>query len=602
MKRSFSIFLAICLILGSLGILVYAKEIPDLVIERPPAKTIYLEGDTFDSAGLVLRLAYKDSENDILLDTQEDFDLHNISFTAGTGLVPDSYFVIYTYALAASQMVALPITVNAKRPVSLTILNSSPVPDGGYKEEMPFSVEGMTAKIDYDNGVIRTVGAGELTTDVDTLAAGENVVTVTYTDENNKSVSTVLTINAAKKILTALEIVKAPTKTSYIEENALNLGCMVVEAVYDNGTRAAVTPSFTPANGTVLKTGNNKVTASFSFDGVTKTAEQTITVAKKSVSSLTVTKPKKTTFVEGEKIDTSAMKVTANYNNGTKADVTKDAVFSPKNGAKIKLSHKNLKVSFGGKSQSFPLKVIPAPTSVKFSATSKTLGVGEVYNSKITVAPKGAAAAATYSSKNKKVAKVNKNGVITAVGVGTTQIVAKTTHGGKQAVIKITVKPALTKLSRTTPSTMTIGVGESFTTGVKVNPTGAKSTRKYKVNNKNAKVNTNGKVTGVAPGKAKVTVTAYNGVKTSFNFDVKKAPNKVSLNQSKVTLRKGGKVTLKAKLPSGTASNKLTWSTGSSKIATVDKNGVVTAKGIGSVRITVTTFNGKTASCVVTVK
>ena len=68
------------------------------------------------------------------------------------------------------------------------------------------------------------------------------------------------------------------------------------------------------------------------------------------------------------------------------------------------------------------------------------------------------------------------------------------------------------------------------------------------------------------------------------------------------TLKKGSTVTLKAKLPKGTASYKMTWSSNNKKVATVTKNGQVKALKKGKAKITVKTFNGKKATCIIKVK
>ncbi|WP_455638209.1 Ig-like domain-containing protein [Parabacteroides sp.] len=77
----------------------------------------------------------------------------------------------------------------------------------------------------------------------------------------------------------------------------------------------------------------------------------------------------------------------------------------------------------------------------------------------------------------------------------------------------------------------------------------------------------------------------------------------VSLDKSELTLAIKGTYTLKATVAPSNATNKnVTWKSSNDKIATVDKDGKVTAVAAGKATITVTTEDGsKTATCAVTV-
>ncbi len=88
----------------------------------------------------------------------------------------------------------------------------------------------------------------------------------------------------------------------------------------------------------------------------------------------------------------------------------------------------------------------------------------------------------------------------------------------------------------------------------------------------------------------------YNGV-----ADIK--VDGVSLNKTTVALKTGETLALMATVSPADATNQsVSWSSSNSKAAVVDANGLVTAKGVGTAIITVTTQEGgKTASCTVTV-
>ena len=80
-------------------------------------------------------------------------------------------------------------------------------------------------------------------------------------------------------------------------------------------------------------------------------------------------------------------------------------------------------------------------------------------------------------------------------------------------------------------------------------------------------------------------------------------PTSVALNKTTLTLDIGRTSNLRATVyPSNAANKKCTWRSSNTSVATVDSNGKVTAKQVGTATITVKTANGKTASCNVTVQ
>ena len=121
-----------------------------------------------------------------------------------------------------------------------------------------------------------------------------------------------------------------------------------------------------------------------------------------------------------------------------------------------------------------------------------------------------------------------------------------------------------------------------------------------------ATVDSNGKVTGIAPGSATITATTQDGGKTATcTVTVNPiAVTGISLNQSSITLTVGDIQTLTATIsPSNATDKSLTWISSNTSVASVSSDGVVTAKAAGSATITATTNDGgKKASCSVTVQ
>lgn len=149
----------------------------------------------------------------------------------------------------------------------------------------------------------------------------------------------------------------------------------------------------------------------------------------------------------------------------------------------------------------------------------------------------------------------------------------------------------------------TIGVGEKLNLKVMKTPAQAKTTYTWSSSApKVVYVSQTGKIKARKKGKATITVKSANGKQAACKITVKKAPKKVSFKQKSLTLKKGKKATLKVKLPAGTASRKLTFSSSKSSVAAVSAQGKVTAKKAGTARITVKTYNGKKARITVKVK
>ena len=121
---------------------------------------------------------------------------------------------------------------------------------------------------------------------------------------------------------------------------------------------------------------------------------------------------------------------------------------------------------------------------------------------------------------------------------------------------------------------------------------------KYKSSNsKIAKVNKNGVVTAVRPGTVKIT-TKYKGKSCTTKVTIKKA--KLSLNKKTVELNRGQKFTLKAFANKSGISNKnIKWTSSNSKVASINKNGIITTKKNGTTTISCKTSIGKVTAKII---
>ena len=186
---------------------------------------------------------------------------------------------------------------------------------------------------------------------------------------------------------------------------------------------------------------------------------------------------------------------------------------------------------------------------------------------------------------------------------GTAKITV-TLASGKSAVITLTVQKKAVTTSKVTVANKKIElkVGKSTTLKPIITPITSFEKASYKTSNKKvATVNSKGKVTAKAPGKATITIkVGKKSVKVTVTVPAPELKS-IKLSATAKTLKKGKSFTLKVTLNPKTATDKITYSTSNKKVATVDKKGKVVAKGKGTATITVKA--GKiTKTCKITVK
>lgn len=155
-----------------------------------------------------------------------------------------------------------------------------------------------------------------------------------------------------------------------------------------------------------------------------KKANKKVTYSVKNKSIATVDSKG---VVKGKKAGTTTVTVTSSKNKKKKATIT-------------------VKVMAG------------AVSSVKLNKKKASLNVGQTLKLKTTVkAAKGANKTIAYTTSKAKVAKVNKKGVITAVGTGSATITAKAIDGsGKKAACKVTVANPINLAGMNIPNERTV--------------------------------------------------------------------------------------------------------------------------------------------------
>lgn len=142
----------------------------------------------------------------------------------------------------------------------------------------------------------------------------------------------------------------------------------------------------------------------------------------------------------------------------------------------------------------------------------------------------------TWQSSDEKVATVDENGKVTAVGNGTATITATSVSGSYTATVSVTVKipVEIQKLTIEAEKETLTKIGESTELKVKIEPENADLQKLIwkSDNEKVAIVNENGKVTAVGNGTAEITVTTEDGKITASIMITVKVPDEPTINKT----------------------------------------------------------------------
>lgn len=245
--------------------------------------------------------------------------------------------------------------------------------------------------------------------------------------------------------------------------------------------------------------------------------------------------------------------------------------------------------------------------------------IGESESFKLAVSPTNASfKTVDWSSSKPDIASVSDPKVsgstasvtIKALKEGKTRVTYKATDGsGITGSFVVVVKPRI-KTLELSPSTKVITLTDtnaSFKVVVTPSDAGNQVLEWRSSNEAICTVDKDGKLYPKAKGTCTITGTTKDGSNITASATVRVAAqaSSVSIDKTDATLSGGNTLKLKATVTTvdGEKYNDVEWTSGDTNIATVDKNGVVTAKYPGKVVIKATALDGtyQGATCVVTV-
>ena len=168
-----------------------------------------------------------------------------------------------------------------------------------------------------------------------------------------------------------------------------------------------------------------------------------------------------------------------------------------------------------------------------------------------------------------------------------------------------------------------VSVGDTFKIGYRLKPSKSDDKVTFSTSSKKiASVDSEGNVTAVSKGSAIITAKTSSGVKDRFYITVKAAENssseelaeeadaskgenvkatKISLKHNSVTIFEGEQYAILYELTPSNSNDSVSFRSLNKAVASVDKNGVITARGAGNTRIVCTTGSGKKVKLNVTV-
>lgn len=243
--------------------------------------------------------------------------------------------------------------------------------------------------------------------------------------------------------------------------------------------------------------------------------------------------------------------------------------------SKLKLAASNVKLPFDAEKEPIPF------------ALECTVSPDDAYDATL-----------LWTSSDENVVKVDENGVLTPVGVGKATVTAAAKSNPKKtAVCRVTVVQAVQKVSLSKTS-LTVFTGKSEKLKAEVLPKDAAS-KKLTWTSSNpgvASVDGSGTVRGKGPGKATITCAAADGsgVEVTCEVTVIRPVTRVKIDDGRrVVITEGQTERLSVTVtPSDASNRKVKWSSDYTYVATVDKDGKVTAKNPGTAVITATAEDG----------
>ena len=389
------------------------EEVTSLTIATKPTKTSYFVGDTLNTAGLTLKAAYNNGTTQTI--TGGFTCTPTALSTAGAQTVTVNYGgKTATFAVNVQDVTLSGIAI-ASNPTKTSYFVGDTLDTTGLK---------LTAT--YNNGTTQTITSGFTCTPTALSTAGVQTVTVNYGGK-----TATFAVNVQDVALSGIAIASNPTKTSYYVGDTLDTTGLKLTATYNNGTTQTITGGFTCTPTALSTAGAQTVTVNYGG----KTATFAVNVQDVTLSGIAVaSKPSKVNYFVGDTLDTTGLKLTATYNNGTTQTITGGFTCTPT--ALTSAGTQTVTVNYGGKTATFAVNVQDVTLSgiaIASNPTKTSYYVGD------TLDTTGLKLTATYNNGTTQTITSGFTCTPTALSTAGVQTVT-VNYGGKTATFTVSVE------------------------------------------------------------------------------------------------------------------------------------------------------------------
>ena len=252
-------------------------KLESIAVNTQP-RTTYAVGEAFDKTGLTVTATFEGGATTVI-----DASKLSLSNTALSGPGTQNITISYTTG-GVTKTTTLTVTITSSKLSGIavkTVPNKVNYVVGEY-----FDKTGLVVTATLEDGTNYDVQSAKLScTPTAALKEANTSVTISYT-ANGVTKTTTQTITVTNATLTGLKILTEPAKVSYNLGETLNKTGLTAEASFSDGSTRTITASQLACTPTTLNTaGFRTITASYTINGVKKSATFTVEVTSTPGSS-----------------------------------------------------------------------------------------------------------------------------------------------------------------------------------------------------------------------------------------------------------------------------------------------------------------------------